>query len=55
MAVTISRPGDYEYEYLPIHGPGDYEYWPRTNHPLDPRNDADDYPEEDEDDDSETV
>lgn len=29
-------------------GPGDYEYFPRTNHPHDPRNDPDDYPEEEE-------
>ena len=29
-------------------GPGDYEYWPRTHHPHDPRNDPDDYPEEEE-------
>lgn len=29
-------------------GPGDYEHWPRTHYPNDPRNDADDF-EEDED------
>lgn len=32
-------------------GPGDYEYWPRTSHPHDPRNDPDDYQEEEEGDD----
>ena len=30
-------------------GPGDYEYWPKTYHPLDPRNDADNYLEDDDD------
>lgn len=30
--------------------PGGYEYFPRTNHPLDPRNDADDFEEEENDD-----
>jgi hypothetical protein len=29
-------------------GTGDYEYFLRTNHPLDPRNDPDDYQEEEE-------
>jgi hypothetical protein len=26
-----------------MHGPGDYERFPATDHPSDPRNDADDF------------
>lgn len=32
-----------------IPGFGDYEAFPNTGHPLDPRNDADDYPEDEDD------
>ncbi|MGI9159773.1 MAG: hypothetical protein ACR2K1_08485 [Saprospiraceae bacterium] len=33
-------------------GPGDYEFFPKTNHPHDPRNDADDEIKEEEEDDN---
>ena len=34
-------------------GTGDYEYFANTGHPLDPRNDADDYDEDEDEDECE--